>query len=165
MIMANSRIQLLRDMPVFGAIREDTLTFLLAAAPVVNVAKGAYFFREGDKAPSMFVLEAGSVAVLKRWRDRQYPLTVLGKGDCFGEMALIGLFPRTATVKATDDCVALELSAAALFDLYERDLEQFALIQMNIARELSRRLRIADERLFRVLAETESVDHGVTIST
>jgi hypothetical protein len=40
--------------------------------------------------------------------------------------------------------------------VYQADLEQFALIQMNIARELSRRLRIANERLLGVELEPDS---------
>jgi CRP-like cAMP-binding protein len=112
------------------------------------VPKDAFFFREGDRAESMFVLESGEVAVLKRWEGRQYLLGHLREGDCFGEMALLDLFPRSASVRAVADCAAIELSTASLFSLYETDLEQFALVQMNIARELSRRLRAADERRF-----------------
>jgi CRP-like cAMP-binding protein len=48
-----------------------------------------------------------------------------------------------------EDCTAIELTTASLLTLAETDLEQFALIYMNIARELSRRLRLADERQFR----------------
>jgi len=36
-----------------------------------------------------------------------------------------------------------------LYRLFERDAAQFAMIQMNLAREMSRRLRDADEQLFR----------------
>jgi CRP-like cAMP-binding protein len=74
----------------------------------------------------------------------------LRQGDCFGEMALLDLFPRSASVRATAPCSALALSTASFHKLYETDVEQFAIVQMNIARELSRRLREADERLFRV---------------
>jgi CRP-like cAMP-binding protein len=54
-------------------------------------------------------------------------------------------------VRAVEDCSGFEIFAGGLFALYERDLEQFALIQMNMARELSRRLRRADDRLLDVL--------------
>jgi len=57
--------------------------------------------------------------------------------------------PRSASVRAIDDCRAIQLSAASLYQVYEKDLEQFAMIQMNMGREVSRRLREADERLFR----------------
>ena len=63
-------------------------------------------------------------------------------------MALIDLLPRSASVLAVKDCIAIALSPDSVTHLAERNLEQFALIQMNLARELSRRLRIADDRLF-----------------
>ena len=72
-----------------------------------------------------------------------------GPGDCFGEMALLDLYPRSASVRAEADCTAIELAPDNLLRLFEHDAEQFALIQMNIAREMSRRLRATDELLFR----------------
>ncbi len=136
-------------MPVFGALREDTLRFLLDQAREVYVDAGQFFFREGDRAESMYVLEAGKVSVLKGWRGNECLLHDLQAGDCFGEMALLDLFPRSASVRAATDCTAMELGCADLYRLFERDAEQFALIQMNIGREISRRLRLVDDLLFR----------------
>jgi len=147
--MTPGRVELLQGMPIFGALRDDALECLLEGAPIVSRAAGEFFFREGDEALSMFVLEQGTVEVLKRWQDRLFALHRLGAGDCFGEMALMDLFPRSASVRATESSRAIEITPAALQRLYERDVEQFALIQMNIGRELSRRLRATDELLFR----------------
>jgi CRP-like cAMP-binding protein len=97
----------------------------------------------------MFVLEAGKVTVSKSWQSHELLIGPLGQGDCFGEMALLDLCPRSASVRADEDCSAIELSSSNLYRLFERDVEQFALIQMNIAREMSRRLRITDDLLFR----------------
>ncbi|HRP97953.1 MAG TPA: cyclic nucleotide-binding domain-containing protein [Rhodocyclaceae bacterium] len=141
-----ARISTLQRMPLFGGIRDDVLAFLLGQCTEVAVARGALFFCQGEAAESMFVLESGSVEVRQSLADGESVLCRLGPGACFGEMALIDLGPRSATVQALEDCRAVEIFAASLFRLYERDLEQFALIQMNIARELSRRLRIADMR-------------------
>lgn len=146
--MPADRIELLQAMPIFGAIREDVLRFLLEQARVVAVPAGECFFHEGEQAAGMFVLESGRVAVMKEWQGRLFLLHELGRGDCLGEMALMDLMPRSATVKALDDCSAIELRPEHLMRLYERDLEQFALIQMNMGREVSRRLRAADEQLF-----------------
>lgn len=74
-------------------------------------------------------------------------LRELGPGDCFGEMAMIDFAPRSASVQALAPCRAFALSIARLHRLYEQDLEQFALIQMNLSRELSRRLRVTMDRL------------------
>ena len=147
--MQPTRIDLLQRMPVFGAIREDMLCVLLEHAHEVVVERGGFFFREHDPACSMFVLETGRVSVVKRWQDRDFVLHSLGAGDCFGEMALMDLLPRSASVRADADCRAIELTAADLLHLFERDAEQFTLIQMNIGREVCRRLRAADELLVR----------------
>src|SRR6476619_7121654 len=146
--MQEARIELLQRMPVYGGIREDVLQFLLGLCPVVSVPTDEFFFREHDQADSMFVLEAGKVAVLKSWRGRQYLLRTLKEGDCFGEMAVMDLFPRSASVRAVEDCTAIRLSAANLYQIYAHDLEQIALIHMKIGREVSRRLRESDNRLF-----------------
>jgi CRP-like cAMP-binding protein len=144
-----TRIEWLQGMAVFGAMHEDALAFLLERARTVAVRGGEFFFRENDPADSMFVLEAGRAAVVKSWQGREFIVHILGAGDCFGEMALMDLFPRSASVRADEDCRAIELAAADLLRLFERDAEQFALIQMNIGREVCRRLRTTDEMLFR----------------
>jgi CRP/FNR family transcriptional regulator, cyclic AMP receptor protein len=146
--MQPTRIELLQRMPVFGAIRDDTLTFLLQQARSVQVAAGQLFFRQHDPADTMFVLEAGRVVVFKSWQGQDVALHDLGAGDCFGEMALMDLLPRSASVRADIDCQAIEISGADLHQLYQRDAEQFALLQMNIGREVCRRLRATSELLF-----------------
>jgi CRP/FNR family transcriptional regulator, cyclic AMP receptor protein len=148
--MAPGRIALLQAMPIFGALRDDALECLLEGAPYVDRARGQFYLREGDAAQCMYVIESGAVEVLKRWDDRDWPLHRLHAGDCFGEMALMDYFPRSASVRVVEDCRAIEIAAGALHRLAERDMEQFALIQMNIGREVCRRLRATDELLFQV---------------
>jgi len=146
--MPEARIELLQHMPVFGGIRADVLQTLLDLCLVVSIPKNEYFFREHDQADSMFVIESGKVAVLKNRRGQEHLLKVLKEGDCFGEMAVTDLSPRSASVQAVEACTAIRISAANLYKLYEQDAKQFALIQMNMGREVSRRLREADDRLF-----------------
>ncbi|HHM05956.1 MAG TPA: cyclic nucleotide-binding domain-containing protein [Gammaproteobacteria bacterium] len=148
--MSDPRIDLMQAMPIFGGVSAATLDDLTAAAAVVTRPKGQYFFREGEDARSMFVLQSGKVSVLKTWQGRDYLLRYLGVGECFGEMGLITPGRRSAAVLAVSASTALEISAARLDALRRRDLEQFALIYMNIARELSRRLRDADRRYFQM---------------
>ena len=147
--MADSRIALLQAMPIFGGISKELINYMLGHASVVSVPQGEFFFREGDPGNSLYVLEAGEVAIIKHWQGQNYVLRNLQYGDAFGEMALIDLFPRSAAVCATQNAKAIELTHDLLYDVYEKDLEQFTVIQMNLSRELSRRLRVADELLFK----------------
>jgi CRP-like cAMP-binding protein len=139
---------LLQEMPIFGGISEDALVFLLERVLIRHIHTGQCLFHEGDDATSMFVLERGRVAIRKRWGEEEHLLKYLEQGECFGEMALLDMHPRSASVSAVEDCILIELSRGILLELYEHDLEQFTLIQMNIGREISRRLRLADNQLF-----------------
>ena len=147
--MEASRLEMLQRMPIFGALSGATLDLLLTTSRTVEVAAGSHFFREGAAARSMYVLEAGHAIVTRQWQGSEMELNRFGPGDCFGEMALMDLHPRSAAVRAIAPCVALEFGHDEMLHLYEADLEQFALLQMNLGRELCRRLRATDELLFR----------------
>jgi len=147
--MASTRSDWLQQVPIFGALSDDSVRFLLARSREVEVPAGGYFFRENETASAMYVLDAGRAVVLKGWHGAAIELRHLEPGDCFGEMALLDLFPRSASIRALDDCSAIELTPGGLLQLFEHDAGQFAMIQMNIGRELCRRLRATDELLFR----------------
>jgi CRP/FNR family cyclic AMP-dependent transcriptional regulator len=153
--MQQERLQILKNMTIFGGIREDILESILKDAPIVTVRQGQYFFREQDPATSMYVLETGNVLVVKSWKGQDYVLAELHKGDCFGEMSLIDLGPRTASILAIAECAAIKLTNATILKLYRQDLEQLLMIQMNMAREVSRRLRHTDEVLFEKYVEAQ----------
>ncbi len=158
--MQKARIELLQQMPIFGGIGTEILQFLVAQCPTVSVPKNGFFFREHDQGDAMFVLEEGKAAVLKSWHGHDTSLHTLREGDCFGEMAVMDHCPRSASVRALADCSAIRISAADLYQVYARDLKQFALIQMNMGREVCRRLREADSRLFDVRMEMPEVNIG-----
>lgn len=143
------RVELLQRMPVFGALDERALHLLVECARHRDVPAGGWFFREGDQARSMFVLESGCAVVTRQWRGQEIELNRFGPGDCFGEMALMDLHPRSASVRALEGCAAIEFGPEEMMQLQEADLTQFALLQMNLGRELSRRLRATDDLLFR----------------
>ena len=163
--MQEARIELLQRMPIFGGIRADILQFLLGFCPIVSVPTNEFFFREHQQGNSMFVLERGKAAVLKSWSGQDYLLKTLNEGDCFGEMAVMDHCPRSASVRALEDCIAVHISASHLYRVYAQDLKQFALIQMNMGREVCRRLREANSRLFNAKMGTPGADIGPVFLT
>lgn len=135
-------------MPIFGAVDEQTLKFVLDHANIIRVKGGQFFFQEDELASSMYVLEKGSVEVVRTWKDKQYTLNFLNPGDCFGEMALMGFRPRSASIRALQVCSAIEITTDLFTELYDAYPQQFTLIQMNMGREVCRRLYAADARVF-----------------
>jgi CRP-like cAMP-binding protein len=135
----------LRNIGLFGALSDDVLDYLSTLLTVEAPPAGATLFREGDDANAMFVVISGEVEVLKRSkRSTEARVAVLGPGDWFGEMSIVDIQPRSATVRALAPSRLLRVSSADLDALYRHDLRSYAIIILNLARELSRRLRVAD---------------------
>lgn len=149
----NDRMQLLQATPFFGAISLQTIRFILDLSELQHIAAGECFFRQAELGDALFLLEKGQASIFKSWEQEEYMLRTVNSGDCFGELALIDFTPRSASVRADTDCSAIKISSATLHKLYQEDSEQFLIIQMNIAREVSRRLRSADERWFQFQRE------------
>lgn len=142
---------LLRSMPVFGGLKDRTLEHIVNHSQRVRIPKAAYFFRTGDEADAAYVLNEGVVAIERLWNEQPIVLGHLHRGDCVGEMALLDLMPRSASARAEEDCVATKITQHDLVEIYKQDPEQYAIIMMNMGREVSRRLRKADDRLFELI--------------
>ena len=156
--METAEIDLLKGISLFGGLRDEAVEFLISRSHLSLKSKGEFFFREGEEANSLFVLKSGAVVILKAWEGRDYVLRRLRPRECFGEMALMDLGPRSASVLAMEDCTAIELSASALDKLYRAYPAQYTLLEMNMGRQVSRRLRDANQQLFRARVQIQVTD-------
>jgi CRP/FNR family transcriptional regulator, cyclic AMP receptor protein len=77
-------------------------------------------------------------------------------GDTFGEMELIDIQPCAATVRAESDTTVVTFTNADLYQLSKWNLKTYSMIIMNLAREISRRLRVSNELLSLELYHHES---------
>jgi CRP-like cAMP-binding protein len=136
----------LAAMPVFGGLPEDTMTRLLDLIQVRAHDAEEIICREGEPGREMFIVGSGVVEVCKRSDAGEVDacLARLRPGDCFGEMSLIDIQPRSASVIARAATELFVVSNMDLYRLYQDDLPGYAFLVQNICRELSRRLRRAD---------------------
>ena len=72
--------------------------------------KGEILIREGERGECAYVIEAGNVEILVQRDGQPIQIGVRGPGSLIGEMAMIDDKPRTATVRAVDDCDVLEIT-------------------------------------------------------
>ncbi|WP_437712984.1 cyclic nucleotide-binding domain-containing protein [Sorangium sp. So ce448] len=148
-----SLITQLREIGLFGGLGDHVLQALADTLELLDLEPGAVAFREGDNGREMFVLLSGEMEVLKRSkRDVEARVAVLGPNDWFGEMSILDVMPRSATVRAIAPSRLLRVTAHDLDALYRRDLKSYTLLVLNIAREMSRRLRVADSLLAELVA-------------
>jgi CRP-like cAMP-binding protein len=136
-------------LPLFGGIPEESLQRLIEKVDVVHVDPGATVFAEGETARSLYVLVGGGLDVVKAGVDGEVYLGGIAPGECFGEMSFIDMQPRSATVRVRLPSVLWVWPYQAIHERYCKDQKCAMLLVMNIARELSRRLRRADELLSR----------------
>lgn len=155
---SQERIHLLQGMPFFGAISDRSVGLILELSETLTRDPGEYFFHQDECGDALYLLEAGRVVIFKRAQDTEFILRYAERGDCFGELALIDFTPRSASVRVEIRCSAIRIPSSALHSLYQHDPEQYLIIQMNIAREVSRRLRAADDRWFQLQIANCSAD-------
>jgi CRP/FNR family cyclic AMP-dependent transcriptional regulator len=134
-------------LPLFGGIPDDSLQRLIEKVEVLHVDAGATVFREGETARSLYVLVDGVLDVVKSGVDGEVHLGAVQPGECFGEMSFIDMQPRSATVRARAPSDLWAWPYQSIHERYCKDQKCAMLLVMNIARELSRRLRRADELL------------------
>jgi CRP/FNR family cyclic AMP-dependent transcriptional regulator len=135
----------LRQVGLFGAVSDEVLQFLSSKLVVMHPAAGDAVFHEGDPARDMFVVMSGEMEVLKKSQHGvEARVALLGPGDWFGEMSILDVQPRSATVRVLAPSRLLRIAASDLDALYRHDVKAYAIIVLNVARELSRRLRVAD---------------------
>jgi CRP/FNR family transcriptional regulator, cyclic AMP receptor protein len=135
----------LREVGLFGALSDEFLQHLADTLTVLRVVVGDTVFREGDPAREFYVVLDGEMEVLKKSRrGRETRVAILGPNDCLGEMSIIDMQPRSATVRALGSSRLLRISTEEMDALYRHDLKSYTLIVLNIARDLSRRLRVTD---------------------
>jgi hypothetical protein len=109
--------------------------------PFLVVKPGESIFKEGDAGTEMFIIESGTVEILRADRGKE-PLAVLEAGDFFGEMAVLEDQPRFASAFAQTECRLLRIDRAHFADVLRENVE----IAIRIMRKMTARQRRSDLR-------------------
>ena len=145
------------DTPFFGGLSDSSLDLLISMLVERRFEAGTIVVAEGEPGRSMSIVYSGELVVRKLGASGcVIDLNQLGPGDFFGEMTLIGVQNRSATLVAESPIILYELTAQKLYTYYKTDIYAYAMVMQNINRELCRRLRRADNRI----AELTSASRG-----
>jgi CRP-like cAMP-binding protein len=112
---------------------ENLQKFVKAYSP------GTVICREGEEGDEMYIIQKGKVRVSKDFAGKPHLISVLEKGDFFGEMALVTRIRRSATVTAIDSVELLVFNREGLLNTITRN----ARIALTIIDKLCRRLQAA----------------------
>jgi CRP/FNR family transcriptional regulator, cyclic AMP receptor protein len=134
--------------PFFGGLPDASLDLLVSMLVERRFDISATVVAEGEPGRSMFIVHSGELVVSKLGDSgRVIRMAGLEPGDFFGEMTLIEMQNRSATVVAESPTVLYELTARKLYTCYKADIYAYVMMVQNINRELCRRLRRADNRI------------------
>lgn len=147
----------LSNIPIFGGLEESSLERVVGMLVEQHFARGSEVCREGENGRAMYIVAEGEVVVcLENPGGPRIRMVRMGPGEFFGEMTLIDPQPRSATVVVERDATLYALTNRDLYELYTNDIQGYVMLLQNLCRELARRLRRADERIFE-LAREDSV--------
>jgi CRP/FNR family cyclic AMP-dependent transcriptional regulator len=104
-----------------------------------SYAPGATICREGEEGDEMYIIQKGKVRVSKLFAGKAHVVSILEKGDFFGETAIVNRTRRTATVTAVDSVELLVFDREGLQNMITRN----ARIALSIIDKLCRRLQSA----------------------
>jgi CRP/FNR family transcriptional regulator, cyclic AMP receptor protein len=100
---------------------------------------GAVICREGEEGDEMYIIQKGKVRVSKDFAGTPHLVSVLEKGEFFGEMALVSRTRRSATVTAIDTVELLVFNREGFYNTITRNPR----IALTIIDKLCRRLQAA----------------------
>lgn len=141
----------LRRYSLFGGITREAFEAIRPLIHIERFRPGDEIVEEGTVNDRVYFICAGSVEVLRHVAGKdpeaRRRITVMETGDTFGEMELIDVQPCAATVRAREQTLTLTLSHHDLYRVAKADLQTYTLLIMNLARELSRRIRTMDDMI------------------
>jgi len=132
----------------FAPIEPSVVPGLADYFEVADYQAGATVFEEGAPGTDLYVIERGSLEVLKATISGEHlALAELRRGQVVGEMAVMDLRPRSATVRAKTDATLLTISRDKLLKMLQENPRAGAALLMRVGQLLSERLRLSSVHL------------------
>ena len=142
--MAGVSVAVLQTLPIFASLPPARMEALGRLASLRHVARGGVVLREGENTNAIYFILNGALKVLVSDADgREVILTILGRGELFGEMGAIDDNPRSATVVATQSSDLVVINKSDFQQILSDNFE----VALAIMRGLANRLRVADRNI------------------
>jgi CRP-like cAMP-binding protein len=128
----NSKIDLIKRVPLFSSASKQELADIASIADEIDLPEGRTLIKEGDSGREFFVLVDGTAEVERGGKK----VASIGPGDFFGEISLIAKTPRNATITTTSPVRALVITDRAFRQLLDHSPQ----ISIGVLTALAERL-------------------------
>lgn len=137
-------VDLLKAVGLFNGLTDEQLQSLIAISEEAHYNDEEVIFQQGSDGDKLYFIREGQVEILIRRKpnEPERSQVYLGRGQIFGEMALLDLGKRSATVRCSQDNTILHvISREAFTDLCSSNTAIGYIIMRNLAMDLSFKLR------------------------
>lgn len=135
---------------MFGGLTDEQLILIQGYLDETTYAKGTYILKQGENNNTVYFIAEGDVSIRKHPQGKEGQervITTLHVGDSFGEMELIDIQSCAASVVCLTDTKVISLSNNNLYKLSGISLKTYTMLILNLARDISRKLRSTDTLL------------------
>ena len=132
MLRRDQKVALIQKVPLFSQLSKKGLQEVASIADEIDFPQGKVLTQQGARGREFLVILDGAAEVERDGRR----INTLGKGDFFGEIALVTQQPRTATVTTTEPMRALVITDRDFLALLKRSTE----VGQGIVEALAERL-------------------------
>lgn len=150
---------------MFGGLSDADLLCIRPFLHEQSFSEQETILKQGEPNNKVHFIVEGEVAIVRQAETNKKQsriITTLKSGDSFGEMELIDVQNCAATVITLAPTTIITLSNRDLYQLSHDHLRTYTMLILNLARDISRRLRSADEML--ALVKNRSTMNGVDAS-
>lgn len=126
-----------------------------------SYAAGDVIFSQGDLGTEMYIIQDGTVEIVKHINGESHVLSTLEKGDFFGEMAVLENVARTADAVAASEVHVVVINGSVFDEMLRKNPE----VAVRIIRKYSKRLREANALLERLVGKEVDADHAALDAT
>jgi CRP-like cAMP-binding protein len=142
--MSEKTAKLLKEIELFSELDPKELKEVADVAQLKHLPSDTAIFHEGDTSDAIYITVTGRVKIVTTSSDgKEFILTVLGAGQVFGEMGLLEVAPRSASVITITEVDLLVIK----LEEFEHLLNSSPGISRKLMTILSRRLRRANSKM------------------
>lgn len=147
--LLGDRVELLEQAPLFSVLHPSDLRVLSSRFHPVRYRKGDMIFREGEPAERLFLIDRGRVKLFTTSpAGQELMIAVLGRGQIFGELAIIDRGPRAMDARAMEEATLYWLAGEVFWTLLENRPPLARRLLELMARRLRRSDRSAQDLVF-----------------
>ena len=148
----------LHKVHLLSDLSEESLLRVLKTAWIKRFPDGAQIIRQGETGTSLFLVAWGQVRVVRTTdQGDELELSRLHEGSLFGEMSLLGVGPRFASVWVAEEADLIEITVQT-FAQIAHELSSVAKALEAFKRERLLRNLVASSPLFRPFSRTQQVE-------